>query len=245
MRITARLDSGVLKWQQRPIRPNRRASRYPRAPARRWSSARRCWSPRSRFALRRSRSRPLARSAPRPAAIRPGWDPSPGPRVSEGRPMRRPPRRCHRQGRTSMTLRRGRVWASPPRAPIAPAAIPPRRRPRSGLHTPGRRPRPPTWAGRVSMGDAVLQGETGQVSGLPVLVAGPWARSETPIVNPSYFSPRAYADLASAHHDSRWDDLEGTSRSIGTALTGAGLPPDWARLDAPAFPSGGEPACPG
>ena len=147
MRITARLDSGVLKWQQRPIRPNRRASRYPRAPARRWSSARRCWSPRSRFALRRSRSRPLARSAPRPAAIRPGWDPSPGPRVSEGRPMRRPPCRCHRQGRTSMTLRRGRVWASPPRAPITPAAIPPRRRPRSGLHTPGRRPRPPTWAG--------------------------------------------------------------------------------------------------
>ncbi len=72
-------------------------------------------------------------------------------------------------------------------------------------------------------------------------MAGPWARSSTPIVNPSYFSPRAYADLASAHHDSRWDDLEGTSRSIETALTGAGLPPDWARLDA-LVPSGGEAA---
>jgi hypothetical protein len=84
----------------------------------------------------------------------------------------------------------------------------------------------------VHMDEAILSGETSQVSGLPVLAAGPWARSSGPIVDPSYFSPRAYADLSSAHHDARWDDLAGTSRSIVTALSGSGLPPDWARVDA-------------
>jgi cellulose synthase (UDP-forming) len=95
----------------------------------------------------------------------------------------------------------------------------------------------------VRIGEAVLADETSEVSGLPVLTAGPWARSSTPIVNPSYFSPRAYADLASAHPDSRWDDLAGTSRSIASTLTvsGATLPPDWARVDA-LVPSGGQAA---
>jgi cellulose synthase (UDP-forming) len=84
----------------------------------------------------------------------------------------------------------------------------------------------------VRIGQAVLEDETSDVSGLPVLVAGPWAQSSTPVVNPSYFSPRAYADLASVHRDSRWDDLAGTSRSIEMALTARGhLPPDWARVD--------------
>jgi cellulose synthase (UDP-forming) len=98
-----------------------------------------------------------------------------------------------------------------------------------------------TTAG-VRLGQAVLQDETSEVDGVPVLVAGPWARSSTPVVNPSYFSPRAYADLASAHSDSRWDDLAGTSRSIESALTknGASLPPDWARVDALVPTSGGE-----
>jgi endoglucanase len=91
----------------------------------------------------------------------------------------------------------------------------------------------------VRMGEAVLDDETSQVSGLPVLAAGPWARSSSPIVDPSYFSPRAYADLAAAHPDSRWDDLAGTSRSIVTALSGSGLPPDWGRVDA-LVPSDGQ-----
>jgi cellulose synthase (UDP-forming) len=82
------------------------------------------------------------------------------------------------------------------------------------------------------IGDAVLDRETVDVGGLPVLVAGPWARSAPPVVNPSYFSPRAYADLTAARHDSRWDDLAGTSRAIATSLTaGPTLPPDWARVD--------------
>jgi cellulose synthase (UDP-forming) len=83
------------------------------------------------------------------------------------------------------------------------------------------------------IGAAILTSETSEMSGIPVLVAGPWARSSTPIVNPSYLSPRAYADLASAHPDSRWDDVAGTSRAIASELTGNGtkLPPDWARVD--------------
>jgi Glycosyl hydrolases family 8 len=93
----------------------------------------------------------------------------------------------------------------------------------------------------VRIGEAVLDGETSEVSGLPVLTAGPWANSSTPTVNPSYFSPRAYADLASARADSRWDDLAGTSRSIETSLAGEGLPPDWAVVDA-LVPSGGRAA---
>jgi hypothetical protein len=84
----------------------------------------------------------------------------------------------------------------------------------------------------VRIGEAVLDEETSQVSGLPVLAAGPWASSPTPTVNPSYFSPRAYADLTSARADSRWDDLAGTSRSIATTLTeGPSLPSDWAQVD--------------
>jgi cellulose synthase/poly-beta-1,6-N-acetylglucosamine synthase-like glycosyltransferase len=82
------------------------------------------------------------------------------------------------------------------------------------------------------IGDAVLSHETAEIGGLPILLAGPWARSTPPVVNPSYFSPRAYADLASARADSRWNDLAGTSRAISTALiSGPSLPPDWARVD--------------
>jgi cellulose synthase (UDP-forming) len=91
------------------------------------------------------------------------------------------------------------------------------------------------------IGEAVLEEETADVSGAPVLVAGPWARSVPPVVNPSYFSPRAYADLTSAHPDSRWDELAGTSRAIAVSLTGgASLPPDWARVDSVAASGDGE-----
>jgi cellulose synthase (UDP-forming) len=91
------------------------------------------------------------------------------------------------------------------------------------------------------MGDAVLRNETADIDGLPVLAAGPWARSVPPVVNPSYFSPRAYADIASVRSDSRWDDLAGTSRAVATSLTGGpSLPPDWARVDSLASSGQGE-----
>jgi endoglucanase len=90
------------------------------------------------------------------------------------------------------------------------------------------------------IGEAVLEHETAYVGGLPVLAAGPWAKPVPPVVNPSYFSPRAYADLAAVRPDSRWDDLAGTSRAVAQSLTGGpSLPPDWARVDSLA-PSGDE-----
>jgi endoglucanase len=51
-------------------------------------------------------------------------------------------------------------------------------------------------------------------------------------VNPSYFSPRAYADLDHARSDSRWPALASTSRALvaSTIGKGRGLPPDWARV---------------
>jgi cellulose synthase (UDP-forming) len=95
-------------------------------------------------------------------------------------------------------------------------------------------------AAGTRIGEAVMSEETSEVSGLPVLVGGPWARAAAPVVNPSYFSPRAYADLAAAHPDAGWDDLAGTSRAVEETLTsdGASLPPDWARVDG--FSSEGE-----
>jgi cellulose synthase/poly-beta-1,6-N-acetylglucosamine synthase-like glycosyltransferase len=94
----------------------------------------------------------------------------------------------------------------------------------------------------VRIGQAILDQETADVDGVPVLVAGPWARSTPPDVNPSYFSPRAYADLASARADEQWDSLAGTSRAITSALVrgGAALPPDWSQVDSLAPGADGE-----
>jgi endoglucanase len=83
----------------------------------------------------------------------------------------------------------------------------------------------------TALGRAVLDHETADVAGAPVLVAGAWARTPS-IVNPSYFSPRAYADLDHARSDSRWPALAATSRSLLASTIGKGreLPPDWARV---------------
>jgi hypothetical protein len=84
----------------------------------------------------------------------------------------------------------------------------------------------------IDLGRAVLDGETSEVDSLSVLVAGPWAVSPT-VVNPSYFSPRAYAQLAEAGDDPRWEELATSSRATVERLTASGraLPPDWATVD--------------
>jgi len=84
----------------------------------------------------------------------------------------------------------------------------------------------------LRIGRAVLDQETADPGGQTLLAAGPWATGEAPVINPSYFSPRAYADLAEAEADERWEVLAATSRSLATALTeeGNALPPDWASL---------------
>ena len=104
---------------------------------------------------------------------------------------------------------------------------------------------------------AVLDNETISAAGQTVLVAGPWARTDPAVVNPSYFSPRAYADLDRVDRDPRWALLASSSRSIISRLTSGGraLPPDWAALstasgavhpiDDPGNPSGGGPGASG
>jgi endoglucanase len=104
----------------------------------------------------------------------------------------------------------------------------------------------------VTIARAVLDSETAATASASggsslVLAAGPWARNPI-IVNPSYFSPRAYADLARADHDARWRLLVSSSRAIVTRLTAGGgaLPPNWATLsDASASPTAiGDPGDP-
>jgi len=61
----------------------------------------------------------------------------------------------------------------------------------------------------VRIARAVLASETASTRSATtplVLVAGPWARDPL-VVDPSYFSPRGYADLARADHDPRWSEL--------------------------------------
>jgi endoglucanase len=86
--------------------------------------------------------------------------------------------------------------------------------------------------------DAILREETVTTPGGPVLVAGPWARGDVVRLNPSYFSPRAYADLAPASREVRWDGVAATSSAIIDALTAAGLgiAPNWAGLRADGAP---------
>jgi len=88
-----------------------------------------------------------------------------------------------------------------------------------------------------ALAHAVLAGETSQTGAADmalVLVAGPWAKSPL-VVNPSYFSPRAYADLARADPDPRWRLLVSSSQAIVSELTAGGrsLPPDWAAITQP------------
>lgn len=96
---------------------------------------------------------------------------------------------------------------------------------------------------------AILARETVAVEGRPVLAAGPWAREAGPMLNPSYFDPRAYALLAAATRDERWKQLAESSRNLAAELVGQppSLPPDWARIEAGAAvaapaPDGSAPA---
>jgi cellulose synthase (UDP-forming) len=99
----------------------------------------------------------------------------------------------------------------------------------------------------VAIARAVLAHETaptGAANLALVLVAGPWAQRPT-VVNPSYFSPRGYADLARADHDLRWRLLVSSGRAIVEQLTAGGgtLPPDWATVGVGVIPTG-NPAAP-
>lgn len=88
----------------------------------------------------------------------------------------------------------------------------------------GRRFREPRYtdAGRA-LGQAIAAHETTDAANKTVHVAGPWARSKA-VVNPSYWSPRAYADLG-------FTDAAAAARRLTQRLTEDALPPDWARVE--------------
>lgn len=73
---------------------------------------------------------------------------------------------------------------------------------------------------------AVLDHETVSDGAQRLLVAGPWAVARR-VVNPSYFSPRAYAVLASTGRAAAWRQLHDQAvAALGELRTG--LPPEWA-----------------
>jgi endo-1,4-beta-D-glucanase Y len=78
----------------------------------------------------------------------------------------------------------------------------------------------------VEIGSATFEGQ-------PVLTAGPWAITPPPItVDPSYFAPRTFVELASASRDGRWTGVATSSRAVTDKLMPrpGTLPPDWAHL---------------
>jgi len=88
-------------------------------------------------------------------------------------------------------------------------------------------------AAGLRIGRAVLRATTSKRIGRLVLTAGPWAR-DAGVVNPSYFSLRAYRALGSASRDGRWGALAESSRRLADRLTEQEphLAPDWARVEA-------------
>jgi len=85
----------------------------------------------------------------------------------------------------------------------------------------------------LKLGKAILDKETAESGGKPVLTAGPWANEEPQTINPSYFSPATFAALGTASGGGEWGSLSASSREITGALMteSSPLPPDWARLE--------------
>jgi endoglucanase len=100
-------------------------------------------------------------------------------------------------------------------------------------------------AAGLRIGRAVLADATAKRGGRLVLAAGPWAR-EGGVVNPSYFSPRAYRALGAASREGRWGALAESSRRLADRLTAKPphLAPDWARVEAWGVIATGAPGSP-
>lgn len=95
---------------------------------------------------------------------------------------------------------------------------------------------------------AILDHETVETPVGRVLTAGTWTLDAPWTVNPSYFSPQAAAELATATGDERWARVSAAGSTVtGALLDATPVPPDWARLDgsgavaASASPQGGVP----
>jgi endoglucanase len=80
---------------------------------------------------------------------------------------------------------------------------------------------------------AVLAHETVRRGATLMLAAGPWATGQPVTLDPSYWAPAAFEQLADVTQDWRWRDLGDGTIALSTELTSGGrvLPPDWARVD--------------
>ncbi|HEX4751683.1 MAG TPA: glycosyl hydrolase family 8 [Solirubrobacterales bacterium] len=85
----------------------------------------------------------------------------------------------------------------------------------------------------LELAHAILEHETVSLDGRSLLVAGNWATTFPAVVDPSYFTPRAFAALGRASGDPRWGQLESTSHQVLRELTArpTGLAPDWAVVE--------------
>jgi endoglucanase len=80
---------------------------------------------------------------------------------------------------------------------------------------------------------AIVRDETTWAADRAVLTAGPWARDQA-MVNPSYWSPRAYQELG-------FPKIAESSRTLTERLVAKGLPPDWARVQPDGIAPSGPP----
>lgn len=85
----------------------------------------------------------------------------------------------------------------------------------------------------LEVAHAVLARETVRRGDTLMLAAGPWAVGRPITLNPSYWAPAAFEQLAAATHDFRWTALDDGTVNLSVKLTSDGrtLPPDWARVD--------------
>ena len=96
---------------------------------------------------------------------------------------------------------------------------------------------------------AVLAHETSQLpDGTPVVAAGPWAVTSVPTVDPSYWMPGVYDQLATLTGDEEWSRAAAGAIRLLQQVTNNGkqLPADWAQLKGGsitpiAAPGGGSP----
>ena len=80
---------------------------------------------------------------------------------------------------------------------------------------------------------SVLEHETAWRGDTLMLAAGPWATGQPVTLDPSYWAPAAFEQLAAITGDPRWRELDDGTVDLSAKLTSGGhtLPPDWARVD--------------
>lgn len=100
----------------------------------------------------------------------------------------------------------------------------------------------------VALASAVQAEETVTTGRLRLVAAGPWATGSPAVLNPSYWSPAPYRELARLTGDDRWQAMAAEAVVATGEVTrgGSALPPDWAQaeggtLRATGTPDGAQP----